>query len=88
MRSIFEAGLNLSTTYSQMEAPSGKVITFGKHSGKSYEEIKSNDISYCNWVLKQYQTTGGMKDFQEWLKLHAKRITCEKCNGSGLGHMM
>jgi hypothetical protein len=71
-----------------METPSGKVITFGKHSGKSYEEIKSNDISYCNWVLKQYQTTGGMKDFQEWLKLHAKRITCEKCNGSGLGHMM
>ena len=29
-----------------------------------------------------------MKDFQEWLKLNAKRITCEKCNGTGMGHMM
>ena len=57
--------LNICIINTQMETPSGKVITFGKHSGKSYEEIKSNDISYCNWVLKQYQTTGGMKDFQE-----------------------
>ena len=65
-----------------------KTLTFGKYTGKSYEEIKSTDISYCNWVLKQSNTRGAMKDFQEFLKNHAKRITCEKCNGSGLGHMM
>jgi 2-hydroxy-3-keto-5-methylthiopentenyl-1-phosphate phosphatase len=65
-----------------------KIVSFGKYIGKPYEEIKSSDVSYCNWVLKQANTRGPMKDFQEWLKLHAKRITCEKCNGSGLGHMM
>jgi hypothetical protein len=64
------------------------VLSFGKYRDNTYEEVKSSDISYCNWVLKQANTRGPMKDFQEWLKLHAKRITCEKCNGSGLGHMM
>lgn len=71
-----------------MQASVEKLVTFGKYTGKSYEEIKTNDVSYCNWVLKQCNTRGAMKDFQEWLKLNAKRITCEKCNGTGMGHMM
>jgi len=65
-----------------------KTLQFGKHSGKTYDAIKSMDISYCNWVLKQFQTRGSMKDFQDWLKTHSKPATCEACNGSGLGHTM
>ena len=64
------------------------LLTFGKHSGKTYEHIKNTDISYCNWVLKQTETRGHMKGFQEWLKRVSKRVTCETCNGTGLGHMM
>jgi hypothetical protein len=70
-----------------MDAPN-KVIQFGKHSGKTYDEIRRSDISYCNWVLKQQDTRGSMKDLQDWLKSMAKKVTCEACNGSGLGHTM
>jgi hypothetical protein len=69
-----------------MDSP--KTLTFGKHSGKTYEQIKGIDISYCNWVLKQTETRGSMKNFQDWLKSVAKKVTCEACNGSGLGHQM
>ena len=65
-----------------------KTLPFGKHSGKTYEEIKSTDISYCNWVLKQTETRGHMKNFQDYLKNVSKRVTCEACNGSGLAHHM
>jgi len=63
-------------------------MPIGKHAGKSYEEIKNIDISYCNWVLKQTQTRGHMKYFQDWLKIIAKNVTCESCNGSGIGYHM
>lgn len=33
-----------------MDSDSGKVITFGKHIGKSYEEIRVNDISYISYI--------------------------------------
>ena len=29
-----------------------------------------------------------MKDLQDWLKATAKKVTCEACNGTGLGHTM
>ena len=71
---------------SAMEIP--KILSFGKHTGKTYEQIKSTDISYCNWVLKQTSTRGSMKNFQDWLKTISTQVTCEACNGSGLGHHM
>ena len=69
-----------------METPN--TLPFGKHMGKTYEQIKNTDISYCNWVLKQNETRGHMKNFQDWLKAMSKKVTCEACNGSGLGHQM
>jgi 2-hydroxy-3-keto-5-methylthiopentenyl-1-phosphate phosphatase len=65
-----------------------KTLSFGKHMGKSFEDIKSTDISYCNWVLKQMNTRGSMKEFQDWLKQNARKATCEACNGTGIGHTM
>jgi hypothetical protein len=64
------------------------LLPFGKHKGKTFEEIRRSDISYCNWVLQQDKTRGDMKIFQDWLKTVSKKITCQHCNGSGLGHMM
>jgi hypothetical protein len=66
----------------------GKTLPFGKHQGKTFEEIRRTDISYCNWVLKQTSTRGHMKDLQDWLKATAKKVTCEACNGTGLAHTM
>jgi hypothetical protein len=60
------------------------VITFGKHTGKSYEQVRMTDVTYCNWVLKQMNTTGRMRMFQDWLRINARKVTCEFCNGCGL----
>ena len=63
---------------------SNAVISFGKYNGKTYEEVRSIDVAYCNWILKQMETTGRMKAFQNWLKQNSKNVaTCEMCNGCG-----
>jgi hypothetical protein len=64
------------------------ILPFGKNKGKTYEEIRRTDVSYCNWVLQQGKVRGEMKFFQDWLKTVSRTITCETCNGTGLGHMM
>ena len=73
---------------SKTQMDSLTILAIGKHSGKTYDYIKTTDISYCNWVLKQTETRGQMKMFQDWLKSVSKRVTCEACNGTGLGHHM
>ena len=61
------------------------LISFGKYTGLKYEEVKRTDVAYCNWILKQTETTGRMKDFQRWLKENSKNVaTCERCNGCGV----
>ena len=64
------------------------LLTFGKHAGKDFDHIRRTDISYCNWALKQVGARGVMKAFQDWLKPRAKKVTCENCNGTGMGHIM
>jgi len=34
--------------------------TFGKHKGKTFQEIRDNDPGYCHWVRAQARTTKGM----------------------------
>jgi hypothetical protein len=91
---VFQIPMDTSFAYqqnfveAQRQQPSGKQLSFGKHRGKTFEEIVSTDISYCNWALKQTETRGVMKEFQEWLRLRAKKVSCEACNGSGHGFAM
>lgn len=60
------------------------VITFGKHNGKNYEEVRASDVAYCNWILKQLEVAGRLRAFQDWLKQTAThKATCEMCNGCG-----
>jgi len=60
------------------------LISFGKHSGKTYELIRATDVAYCNWALKQTGGGARMSHFQSWLLTFARKVTCECCNGSGL----
>jgi predicted methyltransferase len=60
------------------------IINFGKHIGKTYEFVRENDVSYCNWVLKQYNIGKGLSHFQQYLKTKTKKVTCECCNGTGV----
>ena len=72
------------TQIKTMESPN-TVISFGKYTGKTYEEVKRMDVAYCNWILKQMETAGRMKAFQNWLKENSRnKATCEMCNGCGL----
>jgi hypothetical protein len=65
------------------------VLTFGKYAGKKFDEVRRIDISYCNWALKQSGARGGgMRGFQDWLKARAHKVSCEACNGTGIGHTM
>ena len=72
----------------EMEIMETQTLTFGKHAGKTFQDIRHIDVSYCNWVLKQTGTRGVMKEFQDWLKRKSKKVTCEACNGTGIGHTM
>jgi hypothetical protein len=67
---------------------STKNLAFGKHAGKDYQEIKRTDVAYCNWILKQINVKGSMRDFQLYLKEGSRVVTCEACNGSGVGHSL
>jgi hypothetical protein len=60
------------------------VLNVGKHTGKSFDFIRQNDVSYCNWVLKQINIGKNLGQFQQWLKTKTKKVTCECCNGSGV----
>lgn len=64
------------------------VLTFGRYSGKTFDEIRRTDVSYCNWALKQVKPTGRLKEFQTWLQGVSHFATCERCNGSGKVHIM
>ena len=61
-------------------------LAFGKHGASTYEHMRTHNIAYCNWVLKQKPMIRAMIQFREHLLLYSSRIACEDCNGSGLGH--
>lgn len=43
-------------------------IGFGKHKGKTFDEVASSDPGYCDWALKMDSPSAGLKDFVEFLK--------------------
>eukprot|EP01066_Platyproteum_vivax_P007581 Platyproteum_vivax@DN2985_c0_g1_i1.p1 len=46
---------------------SPKVITFGKHRGKSYSEILV-ETGYCEWLLKQKGASGPLKELADFVR--------------------
>eukprot|EP00930_Biecheleria_cincta_P041766 TRINITY_DN28688_c0_g1_i1.p1 TRINITY_DN28688_c0_g1~~TRINITY_DN28688_c0_g1_i1.p1 ORF type:complete len:457 (+),score=68.92 TRINITY_DN28688_c0_g1_i1:84-1373(+) len=65
-----------------------KIINFGKHKGKRYEEVREEDPGYCSWALKQAQPTGALAKFVDWLKrsdgfeqVPRNRFECATCKG-------
>lgn len=64
---------------------SNTIVSFGKHSGKTYDLVLQTDVSYCNWLLRQVNVHGRLLQFQQWLKNKSTRkATCECCNGTGV----
>ncbi|KAF4673333.1 hypothetical protein FOL47_010684 [Perkinsus chesapeaki] len=50
-------------------------ITFGKHNGKTFEEVKGSDNGYCQWVLGQEQCNGQLALFKAFLQGGASNDT-------------
>lgn len=50
-----------------------KLITFGKHNGKTYYNIIKVDIEYCGWILQQTTLHEGIKDFKKYLIRNYKK---------------
>lgn len=42
-------------------------FTFGKHRGKTYDEVRCSDKSYCTWALRQENPSGGLYEFVQYL---------------------
>ena len=68
---------------------SNNIFIIGKHKGNTFEFVRKNDISYCNWALKLVPPLGrDMLQFQKYLKNYTRKVTCDCCNGSGLSDIM
>lgn len=43
-------------------------FSFGKHKGKTFQEVADSDPGYCQWALKQDEPGGALKKFVEFIK--------------------
>lgn len=44
----------------------GEILTFGKHSGKTFEWVYDNDTQYCDWVIEQGSNTSEFSKFKAY----------------------
>lgn len=45
------------------------VVMFGRHNGKTYEEVWQNHRNYCDWILQTESKTKSFNEFKNWCKL-------------------
>mmetsp|Transcript_60366 Transcript_60366/g.112011 ORF Transcript_60366/g.112011 Transcript_60366/m.112011 type:complete len:751 (+) Transcript_60366:73-2325(+) len=45
-----------------------KTFSFGKHKGKTFEEVAADDKGYCQWVLTLQDASGLMKEFIDFVR--------------------
>jgi uncharacterized protein (DUF3820 family) len=43
-------------------------FAFGKHKGKSFQEVAELDQGYCDWAMRMDNPSGALKEFVEFLK--------------------
>ncbi|CAE7438940.1 Zranb3 [Symbiodinium sp. CCMP2456] len=51
-----------------------QTFTFGKHRGRSFQDVANTDASYCNWALTMENPNGQLKEFQQYLQRFQKRV--------------
>lgn len=59
----------VSASSGRSGADGSSVMSVGRHRGKTFSWIRSNDPSYCRWVIDRAGTprTTGLADFKDWL---------------------
>ena len=53
------------------------VFTCGKHSGRSFGDVRDNEPGYAQWALKQGSPSGGLLKFIDFI--NAPVVTPRKC---------
>mgnify|MGYP006433336443 CR=1 FL=1 len=43
-------------------------MKFGKHKGRTLQDVKDNEPGYASWVLKQEGSSGQLKEFQDFCR--------------------
>jgi hypothetical protein len=44
------------------------MFAFGKHQGKTFQQVAESEPGYCKWALKQAEPGGALKDFVAFLR--------------------
>lgn len=71
--------------------PAGNVITFGKHNGRSYDEMVEIDPLYCEWCMRaadEPDTGDRMREFAEWLTKDGRIKPRTIPNSTGLANVL
>ena len=61
-------GVRSSANEAANDPQSKQLITFGKHTGKTFLFVAKNDTGYCTWAKKQENPSGPLAVFVEYLK--------------------
>jgi uncharacterized protein (DUF3820 family) len=57
-----------------MPSMDDQTLPFGKHKGRTYADIYENEPRYVAWCVKQEETRGAMKAFQEYCQGKGEEI--------------
>jgi hypothetical protein len=67
-RTSKRGGCTLKLHSPASDPQSKQLITFGKHTGKTFLFVAKNDTGYCTWAKKQENPSGPLAVFVEYLK--------------------
>lgn len=70
-----------AATRAQSAAAGDQTLTFGKHDGKTFEQVRSEDPGYCDWARSKSEPSGDLRNFVEWLR----RVDGDRCEGTRIG---
>lgn len=61
-------GLDAAPEGQVPEIHGGSVMTFGKHRGRTFEDVRLTESAYCAWALAQPTPSGGLIHFVQFLR--------------------
>ncbi|KAF4741821.1 hypothetical protein FOZ63_011289, partial [Perkinsus olseni] len=67
-RAASSGGSSTFTIPNQQHVDGSTRIGFGKHNGKTFEEVATSDLGYCQWVLNQEGCNGQLALFKSYLQ--------------------
>eukprot|EP00746_Dinoflagellata_sp_MGD_P036338 gnl/MRDRNA2_/MRDRNA2_187166_c0_seq1.p1 gnl/MRDRNA2_/MRDRNA2_187166_c0~~gnl/MRDRNA2_/MRDRNA2_187166_c0_seq1.p1 ORF type:complete len:718 (-),score=185.94 gnl/MRDRNA2_/MRDRNA2_187166_c0_seq1:84-2006(-) len=64
--------LTRQTSIDEFPVTGDTVMPFGKHQGRTFEDLRANEPGYVSWALGQQDPSGGVLQFVEYLKANGE----------------